>query len=94
MATLINSIASAIIAISITGFIAMLEADNNPVQRMARVIRLWIKVSLAMIAAGSLMNVLVQSTPIWSEIVMNSGLAGLFSWAYWWHRSQWVKVGK
>jgi hypothetical protein len=94
MATLVNAIASGIIAVSITGFIAMLQADHSPLSSMALHLRLLIKFSLAMVAAGALMNVLSLSTPAWSEIVLNIGLAGLFSWTSFWHRMRWKQVKK
>jgi hypothetical protein len=59
---------------------------------MALHLRLLIKFSLAMIAAGALMNVLSLSTPPVSEIVLNVGLAGLFSWAFVWHKIRWNQV--
>jgi hypothetical protein len=94
MATLINAVASFFITISITGFIAMLQSESNPVSGMPFYLRLWIKLSLAGTAAGSLMNVLSLSTPPVSEIVLNVGLAGLFSWAFAWHRIRWKKVSE
>jgi hypothetical protein len=94
MATLLNAVASGIIAVSITGFIAMLQAEGNPITRMPFVVRGWIKISLAVVAAGALMNVLSLSTPAWSEIVLNMGLAGLFSWAFFWHRMRWKQAVK
>ena len=94
METLINAIASGIIAVSITGFIAMLQAEGNPVSTLPFLLRNWIKVSLAVVAAGALMNVLSLSTPPASEIVLNCGLAGLFSWAFFWHRIKWKQVKK
>lgn len=94
MATLINALASGIIAVSITGFIAMLQAEGNPVSSMPFVVRGWIKISLAVVAAGALMNVLSLSTPPVSEIVLNCGLAGLFSWAFFWHRIKWKQIKK
>lgn len=94
MATLLNAVASGIIAVSITGFIAMLQAETNPISRMPFVVRGWIKISLAAVAAGALMNVLSLSTPAWSEIVLNMGLAGLFSWAFFWHRMRWKQAVK
>jgi len=94
MATLVNAIASGIIAVSITGFIAMLQADHSPLSSMALHLRLFVKLSLAMIAAGALMNLLSLSTPSVSEIVLNVGLAGLFSWAFVWHRMRWKTIAK
>jgi hypothetical protein len=94
MATLVNAVASGVIAVSITGFIAMLQAEHSPLSSMTLHLRLWIKLSLAMVAAGALMNVLSLSTPLPSEIVLNVGLAGLFSWAFVWHRMRWKTIAK
>jgi hypothetical protein len=94
MATLVNAVASGIIAVSITGFIAMLQAEHSPLSSMTLHLRLWIKLSLAMVASGALMNVLSLSTPLHSEIVLNVGLAGLFSWAFVWHRMRWKTIAK
>jgi hypothetical protein len=38
--------------------------------------------------------VLSLSTPPVSEIVLNVGLAGLFSWAFVWHRMRWKTIAK
>lgn len=40
-----------------------------------------IKISLALIVAGSLFNLLFQTTPPFSEVIMNLGFGGIFLWA-------------
>ena len=43
------------------------------------------KVALAFCTAGALMNALSFNNPSWSEVILNGGLALLFTWAAWFH---------
>ena len=43
------------------------------------------KIALAFCTAGALLNALTFSDPPWSEVVLNGGLALLFTWAAWFH---------
>lgn len=85
MWTILNVFANIIIAVSVAGFIIMLQEENNPVAKMPMYLKLWIKISLACTSGGALLNVISFSTPPMSEIILNLGLGGLFSWAYFWH---------
>jgi hypothetical protein len=85
MWTILNVIANIFIALSVAGFMVMLQEPSNPIAKMNLGIRLWIKVSLALTSGGALLNVITLSTPPMSEIILNLGLGGLFSWAYVWH---------
>jgi hypothetical protein len=86
---LINVIANGILCISTTGFIAILRHEKSPIETMPIWTQWWIRVSLASIAAGALFSVLRLSNPVWSEVAVNTGLAGLFSWAVSWHKYRW-----
>jgi hypothetical protein len=44
-----------------------------------------LRLSLVTTASGSLLNCLTMSTPPTSEIIVNCGLAGIFSWAVVFH---------
>jgi len=44
-----------------------------------------IKVGLAATAAGSLLNFLTLYTPNATDIILNIGLAIIFSWGVWFH---------
>lgn len=81
----LNVFSNAIIAISVAGFMVMLQEPSNPVAKMSFVLRNWIKISLALTAGGALLNVVTFSNPPASEVVLNLGLAGLFAWSYFWH---------
>lgn len=85
MWTILNVIANVFITVSVAGFIVMLQAPTNPVAKMPFFLKYWIKISLALTSGGALLNVVSLSTPPVSEIILNLGLGGLFSWAYFWH---------
>ena len=85
MWTILNVIANIFITISVAGFMIMLQEPSNPVAKMSFILRNWIKVSLALTSGGALLNVITLSTPPMSEIILNLGLGGLFSWAYLWN---------
>jgi hypothetical protein len=85
MLTILNLIANIFITISVAGFMIMLQEPSNPVAKMPFFLRYWIKISLALTSGGALLNVITLSTPPTSEIILNLGLGGLFSWAYFWH---------
>ena len=84
MWTILNVIANIVISISVAGFMVMLQEPTNPVAKMPFLLRNWIKISLAFTAGGALLNVITLSTPPMSEIILNLGLGGLFSWSYFW----------
>lgn len=85
MWTIFNVIANILITLSIAGFLVMLQEETNPVAKMPFLLRTWIKISLALTSGGALLNVVTLSTPPMSEIILNLGLAGLFTWSYFWH---------
>lgn len=88
--TYVNLVSSTMIAISVTGFMLLLQHEESPVQKMNFFMRSWIRLSLIAVAAGGLFNVISLSTPHWSEILLNFGLGLLFSWAFYWHRLKWI----
>jgi hypothetical protein len=82
MWTILNLIANIFITLSVAGFMVMIQEPSNPIAKMNIGIRWWIKISLACTSGGALLNVITLSTPPMSEIILNLGLAGLFSWSY------------
>ena len=86
---IINVIANVIIAISTTGFMALLRHDKSPIEHMPFVIKTWIRVSLGLIASGSLLSAIRISNPVASEVIVNVGLASMFTWAFFWHKKRW-----
>ena len=81
MISLINSIANLIVCIAIFVLIVDIYAStSSPISRYPMFKTFHVKAGLSLTAAGSLLNVLVDVTPIWSEAILNIGLAFLFSW--------------
>ncbi len=77
----INSVASLVVA----GVIFVLMVDiyasaSSPISRYPLFKTFHVRLGLSLTAAGSLFNVLIGSTPPWSEVILNIGLAFLFSW--------------
>lgn len=87
--TYVNLVSSAMIAISVTGFMFLIQHEDSPVTKMNFFMRSWIRLSLVAISAGGLFNVVTLSTPHWSEILLNAGIGLLFTWAFYWHRLKW-----
>jgi len=86
---IINCVSNCFIALSVSGFIALLRHPKSPIEHMPFVIKTWIRCSLGFIAAGSLYSAMALSNPRWSEIITNIGVANMFSWAFFWHKRSW-----
>lgn len=86
---IVNLIANVVVCVSTTGFMALLRHDKSPVEQMPFLIKTWIRLSLGLVAAGSLFSAIKLSSPVISEVAVNCGLAGLFTWALVWHKRRW-----
>ena len=86
---IVNLVANVIIALSTTGFMALLRHDKSPIEHMPFLIKTWIRVSLGLIASGSLLSAMKLSDPVASEVIVNMGLASMFTWALFWHKKRW-----
>ena len=91
IALLINSIANIIICVSVSLFMVFVFAASSMMHKLHFMERNIIKVGLAATAAGSLFNFLTLYTPNTSDIVMNIGLAMIFSWGVWFHFKYFAK---
>jgi hypothetical protein len=85
----INLIANILITLGGSAFYLMLFTSIGDgvkqIDQFGKVSYYAIKGSLALIVAGSLLNVLLLTTPPFTEVVMNVGLGGIFMWAALWH---------
>ena len=81
MINLINSTANLVVCIAIFVLIVdIYTSTSSPISRYPMFKTFHVKAGLSLTAAGSLFNVLVDVTPAWSEVILNIGLAFLFSW--------------
>lgn len=85
----INAIANGLICLGGMTFYIMLFTKigkgTKHIERFSTTSYYAIKVSLALVIAGALFSVLMLTEPPFSEVLMNIGLGGIFSWAALWH---------
>jgi len=95
MEIIINAIANIAITITVIFFIiALFGSNNKKVNALSIYEKLFIRVALSATACGSLFNVLTLSHPPITEILLNIGLALLFSWAVHFHWKYFIKNTK
>jgi hypothetical protein len=92
---IINFIANIMICISVTLFIiAVFGSQNKVIMSMNVFEKFLIKLGLSITSCGSLFNVLTLSTPNKTEILLNVGLALIFTWAVHFHFKYFIKNKK
>ncbi len=87
----INAIANIIVTISVALFMIFVFGRSNLMQKIHWLERTTIKVGLAILSAGSLHNFFHLKNPDTSEILLNVGLAIVFSWGAYFHFKYFVK---
>lgn len=86
MILLINLIANTILTLSGMIFFLQLYGRHSSIVHKWNLISHWgLKFGLSAFVAGSFLNVLTLSRPNASEVLMNVGLAALFTWAVMFH---------
>ena len=91
----LNLASNAVLTAVMAAFLVFLFGrENSFVYKMPAYKTFALKAGLALCTVGAALNVLLLSTPQWSEVVLNLGLATLFSWATWFHYDKFVKPWK
>lgn len=86
MLTWINLLCNIILCGAGTLFFLALFTHKSSIVHKWPILHHWtLKFGLSAFIAGSLFNILTLSTPPWTEIVLNVGLALIFSWASYFH---------
>ena len=90
---ILNLIANIIITIAITFFIiGVFGRKAKKIEEMPLIEQYFLRLALSTLASGSLLNVLSFATPhTTSEVILDCGLAMLFSWAAWFHWTYFVR---
>ena len=88
---LINAFANVVITLAMTAFIIFVFGRFSMLDKLPKYQILTIRIGLCMTAAGSLFNFLTLSTPPFSEVLLNLGLAVVFLWAAIFHYNYFVK---
>ena len=94
MIGLINFVSNIIMFVSMVLFYIYLFGDygNKKILQKWSLISHWtLRSGLIGVMTGSLFNVLTYSTPPWTEVVLNAGLALTFFWAYLFHKQMFDK---
>jgi len=85
----INAIANALICLGGTAFYVMLFTKIGDgvkqIDRFSKASYYTIKTALALVISGAMLNLLILTTPPFSEVVMNVGFGLIFAWAAVWH---------
>ena len=82
----INFVSSLVLSGAFTAFLIFVFGRQESKINQLRFVGILItKIALAFCTAGALLNALTFSDPPWSEVVLNGGLALLFTWAAWFH---------
>ena len=88
---LLNLISNLLITIAVAMFMIFVFGKSNMMDRVSTLERVSIKAGLALVSAGSLFNFLTASHPQDSEVIMNIGLAVVFTWGAVFHFKYFVK---
>lgn len=90
----VNMVASGVMVAGFSAFLVFLFGrENSLIHKMGGMHSNMVKAALAVCASGALLNMLSFSEPPPSELVLNIGVALLFSWAAWFHWNRFVKGG-
>jgi hypothetical protein len=90
--TEINLICNIIIAGSMSAFIVFaFGRSNSRLYRLPVYEQYLVKAGLSLISAGAMFNAFTLSTPPWTEVLLNIGLALTFVWAAVFHYNHFVK---
>ena len=85
----INAIANALICLGGLAFYVMLFTKIGDgvkqIDRFGKASYYTIKTALALVVSGAMLNLLLLTTPPFSEVVMNLGVGLIFAWAAVWH---------
>ena len=87
-----NFILNIILTGAFTVFLILIFGrPESKLNNMNKCLSLIVKLSLALCTVGSFLNVLTMSNPPWIQVIMNAGLASLFTWASYFHYTNFVK---
>lgn len=84
--TIINLLCNIVLCGAGTAFfLAIFTRESSAVHKWKALHHWTLKIGLSSFIAGSLFNILTCSTPPWTEVVLNIGLAFIFVWATLFH---------
>ena len=88
----LNLASNAVLTMSFASFIIFVFGRNNSIiHKFSLPKSLALKTGLSLCTIGALYNALTFSDPPLSEVILNTGLATLFTWAALFHHERFVK---
>ena len=90
----INVIASLATFINMVAFYLMVFGDENKISQRPLWEQYFVRIGLLTIAFGTFINIMVMAFPPINEIIINIGLAFLFTWASIFHYKVFIKPKK
>ena len=92
MIVAVNFIANFVTMVSVTFFIIGVFGRKSKVIESLPIYQYYLlKTALSTLAAGSFLNMLTLYSHHASEVVLNVGVALIFSWAAWFHWSYFIR---
>lgn len=89
----LNFVSNAVLTMAFASFIVFVFGrQNSIVYKFSLPKAFALKAGLSLCAIGALYNTLTFSDPPLSEVILNSGLAMLFTWASLFHHERFVKT--
>lgn len=90
---LINFISSLILCVAFTFFIIFIFGSaHGKLNKMPWYRAYLVKLGLCFCTTGALLNALTFSNPPWTEVMLNAGLALVFSWAAFFHYKEFICI--
>lgn len=89
----LNFVSNAVLTMSFASFIIFVFGrQNSIIHKFSLPKSLALKTGLSLCTVGALYNTITFSDPPLSEVILNTGLATLFTWASLFHHERFVKV--
>lgn len=91
---LVNQVVSVILFTNMTAFYLMIFGKEGTIYRRPEWEQYFVRIGLLTVVTGSLMNILNDKTPLVGTVIVNTGLAFLFTWASIFHYYVFIKPSK
>ena len=88
---IIHQFVSLVLFVNMTAFYLMVFGKEGTIQKRPMWEQYFVRIGLLTILTGSLLNVLHEQAPPINEVIVNVGLAVLFTWASIFHYNVFVK---
>lgn len=88
---IVNQLVSLVLFVNMTAFYLMVFGKEGAIQKRPMWEQYFVRIGLLTILTGSLLNVLHEQAPPINEVIVNVGLAVLFTWGSIFHYHVFIK---